>query len=864
MNLDEQLPVTASFRLPRFAHPRRYELDLEPNLDEASFVGHVVIQVDLSESTDVLVLNCADLAIGSARLSTPDGQELDGRVTIDETEQQLFVHFPDRLEPGEGYRLEFHFRGVLNDQLHGFYRSSFRDQQGVERFIATTQFEPSDARRAFPCWDEPDFKAVFKISLIVDDSMVTLSNADEESVERLDAHRRRVTFADTMVMSSYLVAFIVGPYELTEPVLVDGVPVRVVAVPGKSHLAGYAVRAAIHALNFLSRYFEIPYPGRKIDHIAVPDFAFGAMENLGCVTYRESVLLADESLASQAELQRIALVVAHETAHMWFGNLVTMKWWNGIWLNEAFATFMENLAIDDFAPEWQSWTAFQASKSQALSTDALHATRPVEYAVGRPEEAEAMFDVLTYQKGGAVVRMLEQYLGPEVFRKGLSRYLSTNAYRNTETADLWNAIEVVSGEPVKAIMDSWILRPGYPLIEIETTGEPGEVRLRQRQFRYSESSADSSVADGFWTVPVTIRASVFGAVQQHRMILDRDSATYSFDGPVDWVVINDGAWGFYRSRYSPELRERLISFGVLNLLDPLERFGLISDSWATVMAGTSELQEWVATVSFVTAEEDPDVWTAMIPVFNQLSLVADTADQPALDALISRLADPVWQRLGWEPRPGESQRTAMARARVLAALSSVTGPSTTKREAAERFLSFLDDPSVLAPDLVGVAARTAVRTLGSEGWTTVLNAYRSAQVPQDKLRYLNALAETSEVDLLLRMLDLSMTNEVRTQEGPALMAAAMGQRGASPVVWEWVERNWDQIEARYPNSLLIRAIEGVTAVVDDDLADAVEWFCRSKGEILSGPRIDQIIERMWINVALRRQLRGTLSSALTV
>ena len=365
--------------------------------------------------------------------------------------------------------------------------------------LATTQMESTDARRAFPCFDEPEFKATFEVTLIVDEGLNAYSNSPvAEEIPEPDG-RRQVHFAPTMVMSTYLVAFIVGPLEHTDPVDVGGVPLRVVHPPGKGHLTAFALDVGAHALRFFTDYFGIPYPGDKLDMVAIPDFAAGAMENLGCVTYRESALLVDPATAARVELERVADVVCHEIAHMWFGDLVTMKWWNGIWLNEAFATFMEVLAVDAYEPEWQRWVSFGVEREAAMAVDGLHSTRPVEFPVGRPEEAEGMFDVLTYQKGGSVLRMLEQFIGPDVFREGIHDYLVTHAYSNTETADLWNALERSSGRPVATIMDTWINQGGYPLM---TVGEGGAVA--QQPFSYSGSPGGA--IGSRWQIPIMYRS----------------------------------------------------------------------------------------------------------------------------------------------------------------------------------------------------------------------------------------------------------------------------------------------------------------------------------------------------------------------
>jgi puromycin-sensitive aminopeptidase len=855
------LADTAEWRLPHTAWPQRYELELTPDLVASRFDGMATITFDVLEPIREIVMNAADLDVQDAELERPDGSRLSGAPRTDDTTQRLMVELPEEVPPGEGYRLHLHFAGKLNDQLHGFYRSRFTGADGAEHTIATTQFEPADARRAFPCWDEPEFKATFVIRLVIDEDLVAMSNAAAVSETPLGGGRKQVSFAETMRMSTYLVAFVVGPFEHTEPEMVEGVPLRVAAVPGKLHLTRFALESGSHALRFLARYFEIPYPGSKIDHIAIPDFAFGAMENLGCVTYREHVLLVDPAVASQLELQRIAAVVAHETAHMWFGDLVTMKWWNGIWLNEAFATFMELTANDDFRPDWLVWTAFGSSKAQALSTDGLRATRPIEFPVGRPEEAEAMFDVLTYQKGAAVLRMLEQYLGPETFRKGISHYLGTHAYTNTDTGDLWDAIEAVSGEPVRAIMDSWIFQGGYPLVSVEAGDDDNAIRLEQRRFLYDARDAEGREQ---WSVPVNLRASIGGEVQHQRLLLDGRSESITFDGPVDWVVVNDGAWGFYRSRYSPDLMARLRTAGLATVCDPLERMSLMVDTWAAVVAGQASLEEWVQAVDALGTEDDPDVWAAVVSGVSFLDRIAGDGERDAVAAFVRRIAEPTWDRLGWDPPVGESRRLGITRGRVLSAVGAIGRDPVLCQETQARFERYDTDAAQpgLAPDLVTPAAHVAAACGGEAAWQLILDRYRAGRTPQDKVRYLDALASTSDPALLARTLDLALGEEVRSQDGGFLVAGVMSNRAGGRLAWEWLERRWPEVQARIPAGLVARIFESITSLVEPELAARVHRFLDTHEIPQAGPRLDQLAERMDINVALAARLRGSMAGAL--
>jgi puromycin-sensitive aminopeptidase len=848
-----------SYRLPRAIVPHRYVLELSPDLEAATFSGTALIDVRVDAPVDDVILNAAELSIDRAWLRPPGGSTSEAAsVELDEEEQRAILRFDSTLAAGEGYQLGLEFRGVLNDKLRGFYRSTFTDTAGTEHTIATTQFEPADARRAFPCWDEPDFKATFTVSLVIDDALTAISNGAVVSEEAAGAGKRRVRFAETIPMSTYLVAFIVGPFELTALVDVDGVPLQVAAVSGKAHITGFAQECGVHALRFLSRYFELPYPGDKIDHVAIPDFAFGAMENLGCVTYRETALLVDPAAASQLELQRVSTVVAHETAHMWFGDLVTMKWWNGIWLNEAFATFMELTTTDDFRPDWAVWTTFGAGKAAAMATDGLRATRPVEFTVGRPEEAEAMFDVLTYQKGGAVLRMLEQYLGQETFRKGIAHYLREHRFGNTETTDLWDAIEAASGEPVRQIMDSWIFQGGYPLITVEVDGGSGghALRLRQERFIY-----DGHPGDERWVVPINLRASVGGSLQRQRLLLDAESATISFDGPVDWVVVNDGAWGFYRVAYAPELQRRLTD-QLPSGADALERMGLVVDTWAAVVSGTADLPGWVGVVGSLGDEEDPDVWGAVLSPLALVDHIVANEDRGVLQAYVRRVGGPTFARLGWDPAPGEPQRQGTVRARLLGALGSLGADPEVRAEAVARVHRFFTDRSALAPDIVTAAVNVMAAAGGAEAWETLLAQYRQAELPQDKIRYLYALAETEDPVLLGRTLDLCLSPEVRNQDAPFVVGSVLGGRAGGRVAWEWIVRRWSEVSERFPAGMIVRMLEGISGLVEPDLAASVHEFLAAHPVPSGGPRLKQLEERMDIHVALAGRLRPELRAAL--
>jgi puromycin-sensitive aminopeptidase len=542
-------------RLPTTIVPSRYDIRLAPDLDQATFAGEETVTVTLREATDEIQLNAVELSILSVSVQEPAGPPIAGTASLDPATDRAHLRFPVRLAPGE-WRLTLAFTGILNDQLHGFYRSSYKDATGQSRVMAATQFEAVDARRAFPCWDEPAHKAVFAVTLVVPDVLTAISNTAVATERPAGPGRRAVTFADTIRMSTYLVAFIVGELEATEPALVGQTALRVWCVPGKRHLARFAREAGAFCLRFFEEYYGIPYPGGdKLDLLGIPDFASGAMENLGAITFRETALLVDEAAASHGELERVADVVAHEIAHMWFGDLVTMAWWNGIWLNEAFATFMEMLAVNAWKPEWERWISFGVSRAAAMGVDGLVASRPIEFEVRAPRDCEAMFDLLTYEKGASVLRMLEQHLGPETFREGVRLYLRWHEYENAETSDLWKALGEASGQPIPEVMDGWVFHPGYPLVSVEADG--ARLRLSQRRFL---ALGDGHAEEGepqLWRVPVTVRASVQGQAVERKLLLASHEGELALDGPPDWVVVNAGGHGL-PGALRPAALERLL------------------------------------------------------------------------------------------------------------------------------------------------------------------------------------------------------------------------------------------------------------------------------------------------------------------
>jgi puromycin-sensitive aminopeptidase len=821
-------------RLPTHVVPHRYELVLEPDIPSATFRGSATIEVEVLEKTDEIVCNAIELEIDSALVIVGEGAaavEHVPDIRLDDTTERLHLTLPSDLTPGPA-RVVTTFRGVLNDRLRGFYRSTYEDDDGVEHTIATTQCQSTDARRIFPCWDEPAWKATFATTLVVDPDHLAVSNSAEVGDTVDPDGRRRVTFAETMRMSTYLVAFVVGPLEVTDPVDAGGVPVRVVHRPGKADLTPFALDVAVHALRWFADYYDIPYPGDKVDLLAIPDFAFGAMENLGCVTFREVLLLVDPEGASQPELQVVADVVNHELAHMWFGDLVTMKWWEGIWLNEAFATFMETSCSHAYRPDWQVWTTFGRARAAAFDTDALASTRPIEFPVITPEDAEGMFDILTYEKGASVVRMLEQYLGADTFRDGVRHYLKTHAYANTETSDLWDALEEVSGEPVRSMMDDWILQGGHPVVEVEQT--PHGVRLAQRHFTLDPAAREDKV----WTVPVGVRLEHEGARAAHRVLLGPEPRLLTAPGRL--VTANADGAGFYRVAHGPSIRATTREEGP-GARTADERHGLIDDAWALTLAGEITGDEWLGLAMAMDGEADLTVWQALAAGFDGLERIAEHDAKVRLFGRIRGLAMPALDRLGLDPGDDDDDRTRELRATLVRLLGVVAGDAAILDASRDR----LDHPD---PTLAA-AALAVVAHLDAEAGPRIREIWQSAEDPQTEQRHLRALADLPARHL--PVLDDILAGEVRSQDGPYVIRRALTNRVAGPHVWEFTKSNWEWLSQRFPSNSLARLLEGITALDTDTLVADTTAFLAAHPVPQGSKQVAQHLERQRINAAFR-------------
>ena len=812
-------------RLPRHVLPRHYTLELVPDLADHTFSGTVAIDLDVVEATDRIVLNAAELLIGGASIIVA-GERSDIPVSVDEAAERLVLTPANGLRPGRA-RLEMAFTGELNDRLRGFYRSTLVGADGTERTIATTQFQSTDARRAFPCFDEPDMKASFGVTLVVPEDLLAVSNGAEVSRASLDNGTDRVVFADTIALSTYLVAFVVGPLEATDPIDVDGVPVRIIHRPGRADQTAFALEVAAHSLRWLADWYGIEVPGGKVDLVALPDFAFGAMENLGCITFREVLLLVDPASADQRELESVAAVVSHELAHLWFGDLVTMRWWNGIWLNEAFATFMEMKAVEAWRPEWDVWAGFGAARAAALDIDALASTRPIEYPVVTPADAESMFDLLTYEKGAGVVRMLEQFLGEEVFRDGVRRYLSAHLGGNTDNEDLWTALEEASDQPVGDLMHAWIFQGGFPVVE--GTVEDSTCTLVQRRFRY-----DGMDDDGQWQVPVRIRTTA----GEQRVLLGNSPIVLALEGAL--VTLNAGADGFYRSELdvAPD-PERLTA---------IERAMTVDDRWAATLGSTHDPAAFAGFASAWRNDPDLAVWQAVLRGLYTIDLVAPLR-HPTTATEAAGLLGGMVERLGWEPSDAESDRTRQLRGIILVAAGTLADDPDVIGEARRRWSSRTSTDPAVDGAVVAIVASHGDAADRSE----CRHRFEDSATSQQEQRHLRALAlfpGITEVEVLLGEIH---QGTIRTQDAPFLIRSLLAHPRHRATAWRNLVDRWEDLNDRLPSNSIARMLEGIRALgadVDPDVDRFLDDHPVPQGALM----VAQHRERRHVNIDLAARL----------
>jgi puromycin-sensitive aminopeptidase len=822
-------------RLPGNCQPERYDLYFEPDLENGEFEGTETLFFTVSQSTSEIVLNAVDLSVFEATVAQTKpthGDWVKADIVRDKEGEKLTLKLAKALKPGQ-YELALKFNGKLSSKMEGFYLSTFKGKDGKEHKIATTQMEPTDARRMFPCFDEPASKAVFKVTVAIDPALVAISNAGIE-FEKLDQRKNKkiVTFKATPKMSTYLFALIVGPLQSTEPVVVNGKKIRVWFTEGKGQLATYALDAAAKLLPYYENYFGQPYPLDKLDLIGIPDFSAGAMENLGAITFRENALLVDEKNSALSSRTRVVNIVAHEMAHLWFGDLVTMKWWDDLWLNEAFATWMADKAEDVLKPEWRIWDDFAVERAGTLDADAIVATRSVQSPVNSPNDALEMFDEITYSKGAALLRMLETYLGEDKFQKGIQAYMKTHAFNNASTNDLWDALSSASGSSanssstkknakdskkgqvdVAKLMDAWVHQPGCPIVSfgLETKpaaakkNEPFKLELSQRRF-FLDSAKDTGISNsstskskaGFvpWQIPLALKAFETGsdkAASRQAELLTLAKGQVAIVGATDPLMVNATGNGYFRTNYDLKQWAELQKHASPALLNVSERVSVLSDLFAISVAGLLPIDRYLQSLEKFASDHDPYVQGLAISQISELEQLLEPDSKSGYQAFVVKCLKPQLDRLGYTRKATDDDLTAELRARLIRTLGTIGNDKQVIAFCKEKFEAYLADDKTLDGDLLSPIVQVMAYNGDSDEFVRIEEAWRNSTTPEARNRNLFALAAFRDKECVEKALNLCFNKEVKAQDVPHLLARLIGSSDSQVAAFKFLGDHWQEI-----------------------------------------------------------------------
>jgi puromycin-sensitive aminopeptidase len=825
-----------NYRLPRSARPLLYAAELSLDLEGQRFEGREAISLQLDDAGDELVLHAAGLEIASATLRA-GGVSFAARVRYAPESETAVLTF-ERPVPAGHAELSLAWRGAMTQGLRGLYRAGK---------MAVTQFEPADARRVFPCFDEPCFKAPWALAIEAPAGLTLLSNGAPVSAEEKGG-RQRVSFRETPPLPTYLVALACGPMAAGQAGSARGVPVRTFASPEKARLSGFGQEVAQEVLPRLEDYFGMPYAFGKLDQLGVPDFEAGAMENAGLVTYREAALLLDPATAALAVQKRVAEVVTHELSHQWFGNWVTMEWWDDLWLNESFATWMAYKVVDAWKPGWRVWLDFDAGKAAALHLDALRSTHPIHAEVRNPEDMGESFDLITYEKGGAVLRMVEGFLGESPFREGIRLYMRRHARGNAAADDLWAALSEASGQPVPELAHAWIGKPGFPVIGVERAAR--KLRLTQRRFL---SEAGSEEPGATWPVPLVIRYRDAGGVREHRALLRGAAGEVELpgQGEVTWVFANAGSTGFYRVDHGVAGAAALARH--LGDLAPSERIALLADEWALVRRGDRPIGPFLDLCAAYGGEADYAVLEELGARFAAVEHRLDGPAREGFQAFVRSLLGPQLRALGWAAAPGEDDAVRLRRAALVRAIGLTARDPAAAAEGRSRLDRFLaGQREALEANLHEAAVVLAARSGDQARFDDFLARFAREADPAYKRRYLVALTAFESAPLAARARELALSETVPLQDAASFIGGLLANREAREGAWAMLRESWPAVLARLGGApmLLRRVVEAVGQLPARRQLEEAEAFFQAHPVPAARQAIAQTLERMRQDVLL--------------
>ena len=849
------VPCAAAQRLPQIAAPDNYKLSFTPDFAKDNFSGEEKIQVRVLKASPEIVLDAAEITFQDVSI-TSGGKTQPAKVTLDSAHEMATLTVGQPLQPGPAI-IEIHYTGILNNELHGFYLG--KDDHG--RKYAATQFESTDARRAFPSFDEPAYKATFDVTVTAPKEMAVISNTKVISdVPAQNAHT--VSFATTPKMSSYLVAMVVGQFDYVEG-SAEGIPIRVFSTAGKKQLGTYALQSAQDILRYYNQYFAIKYPYGKLDLIALPDFSAGAMENTACITFRENALLLDDQRASVNQHRGVAAVIAHEMAHQWFGDLVTMQWWDDIWLNEGFATWMSDKPLEAMKPEWNVRSDEALGTVEALNVDSLSNTRPIHQAAETPVEIEGLFDGIAYGKAAAVLRMVEAYLGPETFRAGVNEYLKEHAYANATAEDFWNTVARVSHQPVDTIMSTFVKQPGAPIVSLKAqcTNNSATVTLSQERYFYDRSKFYEGNGQ-LWNVPVCLRQGAEDKGAGKCELLTKREQEFSLPGCGPWVLANAGAEGDYRSSYQPQAVQA-ISHDAETGLAPAERIMLLADIWATMRAGRTDIGDYLTLAEGMQSDRNRAVVQYLLAQVDYAGVyLVDDSDRPAYQLWVRHLLEPLAHDLGFTPKASENDDQKNLRAAVLHTLGITGADPEVLAEARKQARQALQDPASVSPELVPVFFGLAARTGGTEFYDGIMAKAKSAEIPENYYLYLATLSQFSDPKLLRRTLDYAISGQVRSQDVKGVIGRVMQNPDGRDVAWEFVRSHWPDISRAGGPFRSGDIIGSAGSFCDAEQENQVREFFSTHPTQTSDRLLKQTLERIDYCVDLKSREEDALSAWL--
>jgi aminopeptidase N len=776
----------AAGQLPKIVVPSAYRIDIVTDMKRLTLRGHESIDITASAPTTGITLNQAGLTLATAQV---DG--VAARITQDDKAQTATLTLKRPLGIGH-HTLAITYRGPIPATPNGIYYDDYRGPDGKPHRMLVTQFEVADARRMFPGWDEPSFKATFQLTATLPTDSVAISNMPITSSTPAASHSKRVVFGTTPRMSSYLLALVAGDVAAVSGKGGD-TPINVYAPTGEQQNGSYALTAASQILPYYNDYFGVPYPLPKLDLIAIPgNYEAGAMENWGAITFIDDDLLFDPKTSAPTTQEAVYIVVAHEMAHQWSGDLVTMGWWDNIWLNEGFASWMETKATDHFNPTWQMWSRQHADREAAMAQDAHPTTHPIQQVIHDVSEADTAFDQISYQKGEQVIRMIEDWLGPDTFRDGMRVYMKAHAYSNTTSADLWAALAQTSRQDVASVARSFTEQPGIPLVTVARRCEADKTILSLTEGRFSIN--DPHPLPARWNIPVTVGGP---GIASQRVILTPDHpASLTFNRCDEALKANLGENGYYRTAYDTASLAALKSAFVR--LDATDRANVLGDQFALFQAGLAPLSAYLDLVADLPAihEDNIAVWQDTIGHLRVLdAMERGSPSRPAFHAFARALLGPQLARLGWTPRPGESFLDSLLRPSVISALGQFDDPAVVA-DAQARFVSYRQDPASLPPSLVAPVLGIVGRHADAATYATLVQMLRTATNTEDKLRDFGALASAHDPALIAQSVQIAYSGVIPNGRVARSLAGIAARSDNPDLVWTLVDAPQTQKQIR--------------------------------------------------------------------